>query len=174
MGRGDAWNPHLQGCRESHHKIQTAHCKLSDHQMLHLGQAYSLTWSFLVHWWFFWCFSIHCWHRKWVRLGPSLGMVYRLSTEGYSGQNRWCTDWEVKAYAAAERSETGSRTTYAALQVRVSEVLIVWKLRLKVQVEYWYRLYTAERLQASKVKRQRGHSPKPTVPPLCGLMYHTR
>ena len=37
----------------------------------------------------------------------------------------------------------GSQTTYAALQGSGSEVSIVRKLRLKVQVEYWYRLYTA-------------------------------
>ena len=53
----------------------------------------------------------------------------------------------------------GSRMTYAALLVSGSEVSIVRKLRLKVQVEYWYILYTAGRLLAGKGTKVRGHSP---------------
>ena len=55
-----------------------------------------------------------------------------------------------------------------------SEVLIAQELRLKVQVATSTSLYTARRLRASKGRERRGHSPKRTVPPLCGPMYRTR
>ena len=48
-----------------------------------------------------------------------------------------------RAYAAAERRETGKSTDLCSSLDLGSEVLIVWKLRLKVQVRYWYILYTA-------------------------------
>ena len=63
--------------------------------MLHLGWVYGPTWSFLVRRQFFWCLSSHCWCRYWVRLGPSLGIEYRVDAEGYSEWNQWYTDWEV-------------------------------------------------------------------------------
>ena len=47
------------------------------------------------------------------------------------------------AYAAAERRETGKSTDLCSSLESGSEVSIVRKLRLKVQVLYWYRLYTA-------------------------------
>ena len=58
--------------------------------------------------WFFWRFSSHCCFKCKVRLGLSLGMVYRVGAEGLTQggigdvqTGRRC------AYAAAERSETG-------------------------------------------------------------------
>ena len=49
-----------------------------------------------------------------------------------------------RAYAAAERSETGKSNDLCSSSGSSLEVLIAQKLRLKVQVEYWYILYTAE------------------------------
>ena len=63
--------------------------------MLRLGQAYGPTWVFWVWRWFFWRLSSHCCLRNWVKLGLSLGIEYRLGTEGYSGQSQGCTDWEA-------------------------------------------------------------------------------
>ena len=46
-----------------------------------------------------------------MRLGLSLGMVYSLGTEGYSGQTQGYYRLEGDcAYAAAERRETGKST----------------------------------------------------------------
>ena len=69
-----------------------------------------------------------------MRLGPSLGMVYRMGAEvptqgriGDSQTGRHC------AYTAADRSETGkSNDLCSSVGVRVSEVLIAQELRLKV------------------------------------------
>ena len=50
-----------------------------------------------------------------MRLGPSLGRVYRMGAEGFTqGGIRDVQTGRRWAYAAAERSETGSQTTYAA------------------------------------------------------------
>ena len=74
-----------------------------------------------------------------------------------------------KAYAALERSETGKSNDLCSSLDSGSEVSIVQKLRLNVQVSYWCSLYTARRLLAGKATKARGHSPSPTVTPLCGV-----
>ena len=58
--------------------------------------------------WFFWHLSSHCCFRCKVRLGPSLGMVYRVGAEGLTqGRVGDIQTGRRCAYAAAERSETG-------------------------------------------------------------------
>ena len=69
-----------------------------------------------------------------MRLGPSLGMVYRMGaevpTQGGIGDSQTGRRY---AYAAADRSETGkSNDLCSSIEVRCSEVLIVQELRLKV------------------------------------------
>ena len=68
---------------------------LPQETVLHSGWAYGPTWSLRVRRWFFWRLSNHCRLRYWVRLGPSVGIVYRVGAEGYSGQIRGFTDWEA-------------------------------------------------------------------------------
>ena len=63
--------------------------------VLRSGLAYGLTEAFLVRRRFWRRCSRYCCRRCWVRLGPSVGRVYVLGTEGYSGQNRGNTDWEA-------------------------------------------------------------------------------
>ena len=65
------------------------------HGVLRLGWAYGPTWSLRVQRWFFRRLSNHCRLRYWVRLAPSVGMVYRVGAEGFSGWIRGYTDCEV-------------------------------------------------------------------------------
>ena len=69
-----------------------------------------------------------------MRLGPSLGMVYRVGAEGPSqGGVRVSQTGRRRAYAAAERSETGkSNDLCSSVLGSGSEVLIAQELRLKV------------------------------------------
>ena len=69
-----------------------------------------------------------------MRLGPSLGMVYRMGaevcTQGGIGVSQ---TGRRSAYAAAERSETGkSNDLCSSVQGSSLEVLIAQELRLKV------------------------------------------
>ena len=69
-----------------------------------------------------------------MRLGPSLGIVYRLGaevpTQGGIGDSQ---TGRRGAYAAADRSETGkSNDLCSSVRVSSSEVLIAQELRLKV------------------------------------------
>ena len=59
-----------------------------------------------------------------MRLGPSLGMVYRLGAEGYSGQTWGLYRLGGDAYAAAERRETGKSNDLCSSLNSSSEVLI--------------------------------------------------
>ena len=63
--------------------------------VLRSGRAYGLTEAFLARRRFLCRCSRYCCRRCWVRLGPSVGKVYVLGAEGYSGQNRGNTDWEA-------------------------------------------------------------------------------
>ena len=68
----------------------------------------------------------------------------------------------------------GSRPTYAApwILVRKSRLHENSDLRSKqLRVHPYILRDDSERV---KVREHRGHSPKPTVPPLCGSMYRTR
>ena len=57
---------------------------------------------------FFWRLSSHCCLRWKVRLGPSLGMIYRLGAEGLTqGGIGVIQTGRRRAYAAVEWSETG-------------------------------------------------------------------
>ena len=93
-----------------------------------------------------------------MRLGPSLGRVYRMGTEGLTqGGIGDLQTGRHGAYAAADRSETGkSNDLCSSVKVRVLEVLIVQELRLKVQVATSTSLYTARRLRVSKGKGAKG------------------
>ena len=73
-----------------------------------------------------------------MRLGPSLGIVYSVGTEGLLRAElvmyRLGGVGGVRAYAAAERRETGKSTDLCSSLDSGSEVSIARKLRLKVQV----------------------------------------
>ena len=57
-----------------------------------------------------------------MRLGPSVGRVYVLGAEGYSGRNRgYYRLGGAKAYAAAERSETGKSNDLCSSEFEGSE-----------------------------------------------------
>ena len=87
-----------------------------------------------------------------MRLGPSLGMVYRMGAESLSqGGSGGSQTGRRRAYAAAERSETGkSNDLCSSVRGSGSEVLIIRELRLKVQVATSTSLYTAEGLERVK------------------------
>ena len=54
-------------------------------------------------------------------------MVYRMGTEGYSGQTQGCTDWEVGWPMQLQRGETGKSNDLCSSLGSSSEVLIVTK-----------------------------------------------
>ena len=93
--------------------------------------------------WFFLHWASHWLCRYCVRLGLSVGSVYMMGAEDNSGQTRWYADWENNKSMQLQRGvRLGSQTTYAALWVSSSEVWLMWKLWLRVQVSYSYSLYT--------------------------------
>ena len=71
------------------------HARAMGPRMLRSGLAYGSTRAFLVRRRFFRCCSRYCLRRCWVRLGPSVGRVYVLGAEGYSGRNWGNTDWKA-------------------------------------------------------------------------------
>ena len=84
---------HDRSQESTHTKMDDEHhCMPLAWHLLRSGRAYGLT---LVRRRFWRRCSRYCCRRCWVRLGPSVGKVYVLGAEGYSGQNRGNTDWEA-------------------------------------------------------------------------------
>ena len=121
--------------------------------MLRSGRAYGPTWNCRVRRRFSCRFSSHCRLRYEVRLGPSLGMVYRMGAEvrtqgGIGGY----TDWEALCLCSCrEEWDWEVKRLMQLLKDSGSEVLIVQELRLKVQVATSTSLYTAKRLLLENV-----------------------
>ena len=71
-----------------------------------------------------------------MRLGLLLGMVYRMGTEGLlRAELGFIQTGRHRAYAAAERRETGKSTDLCSSLNLVRKSRLSRKLRLKVQVE---------------------------------------
>ena len=68
-----------------------------------------------------------------MRLGPSLGIVYRVGAEvPTQGRIGGSQTGRLGAYTAADRSETGKSNDLCSSRFASLEVLIARKLRLKV------------------------------------------